>query len=908
MLRNFILLLFLFISLVASASDPVHLPDSLIKKLDAVNDRAKLDIWYQWVDDGGSKSTVKLQFNKLGGICNLADKVLQRDSALRYCADIHDQLSSSLLSSSFAVERNIVFQKRKNIIDTLLELNPKHIKVRMHWLLDFGDQMVYDEEYVLAEETLQEAIDLGKKENFHNLLVEAYSLYGQMLTYEDMYVKAKPLFEECDAHIKKHSSVIKFSFRYFFIREYANFLREAEKYEESKSIIQPYLDSLDQKGRISQEIKGRLDYCVTLALLGEVKQVEKQINIVDRKIDQLGENRFKRVRHRTLARVYALLGNIDLYEKNENSFSNILWDGIDSRVEAEEKNWLTKFENKIKINKINDLKLEEEEARKKFKNRIYLFLGLLSLIGFYFTYHFIKRKNANKLVELEIQSNEKIIQNRDRLFSSITHDIRTPLSLMIGPLERAIQETKHPDQVKDLTYAREKGIELLHVFTQILDWNKAETNSFSLNPQIGNLKISIESIVEHCKRKVIKHGVLFQDSIELSNAYYQLDFDKLEKLVSYSVNHLLSLGITGDQLHFSGQTIDNKKLTINIGLTKKQKTSISSTHSEAAERKQNVSDKFNTQLAQKLALLLGAEYNIKTEDYASSIQIALAISPQQKESQKHKETIIDKTVFTSEKAKILIVEDQAELLDFLESTLHEDFEIETATLASEAFNSAQSSLPDLIISEWNLTDHNGGWLCKKIKSTPVTAHIPFLILTTNTNDLNRKEALESGAINWLSKPFSVASLIKQIHSVNAQQNQLQKYWQQKNNEFHQEESVEDLADESTLTLKDSLIEKVLEVIKDNFKTPDFSVDKLAKIIGLGRVQLHRKTTKLTGVSPSALIRNYRMGQAKKLLLENKLTIAEICYEVGFKDPNNFTTAYKKHFNISPSKQKGNPSS
>lgn len=244
------------------------------------------------------------------------------------------------------------------------------------------------------------------------------------------------------------------------------------------------------------------------------------------------------------------------------------------------------------------------------------------------------------------------------------------------------------------------------------------------------------------------------------------------------------------------------------------------------------------------------------------------------------------------KPTLLVVEDNEDFRFYLKDNLARQYTILEATNGKEGWQLVQAHLPDLVVSDVMMPELDGIALCRRIKADRRTAHIPVLLLTARSAEEQRLEGFETGASDYITKPFNVEILHARIRNLIAQQNLLLKALQP---------TIDIRPGEVEVTsLDEKLVQKALGVVETNMANPDFSVEELSRELGMSRVHLYKKLLALTDKSPIEFIRTIRLRRAAQLLEKSQLSVAEIAYQVGFNSPKNFTKYFKQEFGVIPS--------
>lgn len=243
--------------------------------------------------------------------------------------------------------------------------------------------------------------------------------------------------------------------------------------------------------------------------------------------------------------------------------------------------------------------------------------------------------------------------------------------------------------------------------------------------------------------------------------------------------------------------------------------------------------------------------------------------------------------------KILIVDDEEEIRNFVKEELEDTYRIMTSSNGKEALQLIHSETPHLIISDVMMPEMDGFAMLKKIRSNVNLNHIPVIMLTAKIEQHDKMEGLEKGADVYLTKPFSIDELHIHIANLLESRKVLKGKYSGAQDQENKMKAVEFKSSD------EKLMEKVMKFINENISNPEMNVEMLAKSVGLSRVQLHRKLKEITGLPTGEFIRNLRLKQAAILLKEKKINITQIGYAVGFTNQTHFSTTFKKTYGVSP---------
>ena len=248
---------------------------------------------------------------------------------------------------------------------------------------------------------------------------------------------------------------------------------------------------------------------------------------------------------------------------------------------------------------------------------------------------------------------------------------------------------------------------------------------------------------------------------------------------------------------------------------------------------------------------------------------------------------------TGRRQKIVIVEDDKEIHDFLQSELSADYDVTIAENGRAGLSEVLRTVPDLVISDVMMPEMDGTTMCSKIKANPATSHVPVILLTAKSRDEDQLEGLEMGADAYIMKPFNMDILRRTIVNLIHTHQMLRL-------KYGRNDQLEEQVDQIKMKSPDEqLLDRVMKVINKNVSNSDLSIDKIADEVGISRVHLHRKMKELTGQTPHDFIRNIRLKQAANLLANQNMNITEVMYACGFNNSASFSTIFKKFYGMSP---------
>ncbi|MEW4923953.1 two-component regulator propeller domain-containing protein [Algibacter sp. 2305UL17-15] len=571
----------------------------------------------------------------------------------------------------------------------------------------------------------------------------------------------------------------------------------------------------------------------------------------------------------------------------------------------------------------------------------YLLYGLLFIASVYiFRKQVINRqklKLAVKMSEIQRETEEELHQMKLRFFTNISHEFRTPLTLIQGPVNRLLKTNTENDFAgKQLSLIKNNTDRLLRLINQFLDFRRIDHGKLKLNPIHTDIVSFCKNVFNCFEAHAHHRNFKFNFISETPSLNMDFDTDKLDKVLvnllsnafKYSSdNGSISVKIqsntkTEKHPNWNHYTIGDDIVEdfIEISITDSGYGMSSEDLPKIFERFFQIENNHNTITGTGIGLSLSTNYialhggqlivsTLKDEGTVFYIYLPQhqANTFTDASEKRLKPTTFD---FTSEpltntdtktktdvlvdnqEALVLIAEDNPELLDFLEESLHNHFRIAKAKNGKEAHDLAMSLYPDLIISDIMMPEMDGIQLCEKIKNDIRTSHIPVILLTALDTVQDKITGLHSGADAYVPKPFNDDFLIVQINNLLNSRKMLRGLFASQPDAWE--------ANSETLSLDKKLLNKAIQTIENNMTNTDFTVEDFAKHLNLSRTHLHRKLKSLTNQSATEFIRNIRLKHAIKLMKSGSYKINEIGYAVGFNSHNYFTKAFKKEYGKSPS--------
>ena len=520
------------------------------------------------------------------------------------------------------------------------------------------------------------------------------------------------------------------------------------------------------------------------------------------------------------------------------------------------------------------------------------------------------RKHRRQMEKFEQEKEREVYHAKIDFFTNVAHEIRTPLTLIKGPLENIILKKEVDQETReDLDIMKQNTERLLNLTNQLLDFRKTESQEFRLN----FVECNITEVLKETHRRFTflakQKGLKFLLNVPAQDFYAHINREAFTKIVSNLLNNAVKYAETYVHIFLEIDDSEEKKefhlRTINDGviIPDEMKEEIFKPFvrfNEKDDGRVTTGTGIGLALSRSLAelhqgsltMLEGEEVNCfyLTLPVAQNTTIKLASEVTtgiESGIEVHTEQAEDR----EDRSTVLIVEDNPDMLAFVARQLADSYAVLTATNGSEALEILDGHYVSLVISDVVMPVMDGFELCKKIKSDLTYSHIPVILLTAKTNIQSKIEGMELGADAYIEKPFSVEYLHACASNLIQNREKLRQA-------FTQSPFV--AADTMALTKADEeFIQRLNEVIQMNLSNPDFCMENMADGMNMSRSNFYRKIKGVLDLSPNEYLRLERLKKAAQLLKEGENRINEICYTVGFNSPSYFSKCFQKQFGVSP---------
>ena len=522
-----------------------------------------------------------------------------------------------------------------------------------------------------------------------------------------------------------------------------------------------------------------------------------------------------------------------------------------------------------------------------------------------------------RLKEIEKERIQELEQVKTHFFTNISHELRTPLTLITSPLEKYFlsNASLNKDQKTKINSIYQNAQKLLRLINQLLDLSKIESGNVQpvvekhdLVRQLHSIKQSFDA---YAQQKQIK--LKWDAPVESLFVYY--DADIIEKCVTNLLSNAFKFtpedGIIGIRLElhkvYKGASESINRVSIHVsdtgkGISAEHRQHIFDRFYQIPEKVDRVGTGVGLSLCKELIEVHRGSIEVQSDlgagsDFKIQFPVTLEafdpgwVKSGSKEVKELQSQLVDSAqVIQQEKQILLIVEDHEEMRAFIREIFERSFQVIEADRGEAGLEMALTYLPDVVITDWMMPGMSGVNLCKQIRKNAKTSHIPVVILTSKSSQESQIEGMQSGADDFISKPFHADILELRVAKLLEAKERLRKSWQ---------DSVLNQDLQQAFVFEDEFLSKATQVVIEHLEEADFDVEHLEQAMDMSKMQLYRKLKMLTSLAGNEFIRSIRLQQARLLLEKGSLNVSEVAYQVGFNDPAYFTRAFKKQYGHSP---------
>ena len=541
----------------------------------------------------------------------------------------------------------------------------------------------------------------------------------------------------------------------------------------------------------------------------------------------------------------------------------------------------------------------------------------------------MRRRYREKRIRL--RHAREVLDHEEKLsfFMNLAHEIRTPMTLVVSPLQKLMMQDKDPERSRSYRLIDRNANRVLSLINEIMDLRKLDKAQMRLQCQ----QLSPAKLLEDLCETVSDLTQVREIDLKYNNFLPEgfvtwIDKGCFDKIVINLLSNAIKYTPRGGQIIVESSLTPEKMLGVSVTDTgvgidpEDRKHVFELFYRSTVNNPHAMGTGIGLNLVKALVTLhhgsVEAEDNpdgqgaklsfvLPTRDdaYKDKERIIRQVRSTELEDDLDEVTIVKKSMGQSleetsvgpkgNSRRILVVDDEDEILSYLASELRPFYRVTTCTNGREALEKLLENAEnyDLVLSDVMMRDMDGVELCRFIRSNVLLNHLPVVLLTAKTSDEDRLKSLEVGANAFISKPFNIEILLKTIKNLIDEHDRLR-------SSFSGLQLPTDKVDTPELQSPDErLLQRILKVVNDNLSNTELTSEMIADKVGLSRVHLYRKLKELTNQTPRSYIRNIRLAKAAELLSQRKMSIAEVAYEVGFSNPNNFATAFKEMYGASP---------
>jgi len=541
---------------------------------------------------------------------------------------------------------------------------------------------------------------------------------------------------------------------------------------------------------------------------------------------------------------------------------------------------------------------------------LFYFLILVLLLQGYRRFILMKerlRNEVNRQVELD--------KLKTQFFTNISHELRTPLALILGPAEQLIKRNDRQWTSEDknqLSLIRRNAQRLLQLVNQLLDFSKIEAGKIVFEPQVADMIAFLKYVAEPFEALAAEKNIEFNTTFHKSELSVKFDSDKMEKSITNLLSNAFKFTPAGGRIALTtSEAINQLQITVTdngMGILPNDLEHIFDRYFQSAQTSDKRTQGSGIGLAmtkEYIELHHGSISVESTVDKGSSFNVLLPIekailqeAPGQNQTNGESLPVTTKNgsvALNGQHPVVLIVDDNADMRSYIAQGLKEHYKTVEAPDGLQAMQIASEILPAIIISDIMMPLTDGNELCRQIKTDRRTCHIPVILLTAKSTNESIIGGFDTGADDYLVKPFNMEILKSRIKNLLSNRERLKEVY--KGNITAEPEAF------TSNEIDKQLIHHLYEIIEKNLQNPDLNPDFLARELLMSRSSLYLKIKAVSGESVSIFVRNYRLRKAAELIKQRKYSISEIADMVGFSQVQYFSTCFKEAFEVPPSEYK-----
>ena len=633
---------------------------------------------------------------------------------------------------------------------------------------------------------------------------------------------------------------------------------------------------------ISARQKNYLSMMTALQNMGdyylEQKQYSKAIEYMKRAIatnEKRPEDQYKPALFERISTLYDSIQdykNAYHYKKLETETRQRIF-SVEKQKEIDELE--IRYQSEKKEKEIQQHKREIEKAKNRQTILLFSAIALFLVAGF-IIYLVFQRKKITREFE----------QEKLRLFENIFHEIRTPLTLIDGPIQ-VMKQHADPSGQEQLSLMERNSKKLFYLVNELLDASKLGKGSYQLSYTTGNIHEYIERISGQFTNEAASKGIRMQTEQTQDEKLYSFPSDALEKILSNLIGNAVKYSPGGSEIYVTSQIREQEIIIVvkdtGPGIPEKEQKKIFRRFFRGKQAADVNGTGIGLSIVKELVDLSKGKITLYSDSKGTVFTVAIPV---------HELQAAQGSLNADENIPVLLLaEDDPDTATFSMSVLKDKFHVIHVRNGQQAMEVIGENLPDIVLSDVMMPEKDGITLLKEIRANELTNYLPVVLFSAKASLESRLEGLQHGADAYISKPFSPEEL----------QLTLQNLFNtiQRNKDIYKESINSEKTFEQRVKSQNTYVNKVIDCIIRNIDDHEYSVNELSADMSVSRSQLHRKLVALTGFSTTNFIRMIRLEKAKDLLLNNEGNITEIAYKCGFNSQSYFTKSFTEYFEKSP---------
>lgn len=500
-----------------------------------------------------------------------------------------------------------------------------------------------------------------------------------------------------------------------------------------------------------------------------------------------------------------------------------------------------------------------------------------------------RQLDVEKMERARIESLNKV---KMTFFTNISHEFKTPLSLILGPIDVLLEKIDDKMQRRQLLMMRQNAERMLRLINQILELRRIDNESVTLKLSNGDITGFAREVFLTFSDNAARRGMVY-DFMAENEIFCEFDKEKLEHILYNLLSNAFKFTPDGGSIRLcvackrteSGQCVEISVTDSGQGMSKEDKDRVFDRfYQGSAKSFEKISSTgIGLGLTKDFVELHGGTMSVESElGKGSRFSFRLPLSESSLVSEMGERPDLNGR-------RIVVVDDNPDILSFIKMNLQDQYEIFTASSGIEGVSLVTEICPDLVISDVMMPDVDGMELCRRVKENELTSHIPVILLTARDGDSDQEEGFRSGADSYVTKPFSIKILKARIDVLIETREKLKE-------KFRHEIQTSEAPHSGS---QDKFMAAIVREIEKNVSNSEYSVQELCEATKYSYIQVYRKVKALSGITVNELIRNIRLQRAAVLLKDPDVRISEVMYDVGFTSPSYFTKCFKEYYDMTP---------